>query len=316
MAEENQEVDQGALDAVQIAADEREARRIGWKPKEQFKGNPSGWVDATEYIRRGKEYIPIIQHTNRELQGKVSTLEQALQEQQRLNRANAKALEALEASQATTTAATLEQTREQLDDQIVAAHQAGDLKLELRLRDDRAEVAEQIRTAKTTAKPKGAGNGAGGSDNGGGGGSERPPFDITKAPEFVAFEEANPWFKEDPVMRAASLEIGKQLASEHKLDGMTPTERFDAIAQATKERFNYGDNPRRSAQPRVDSGAGAGAGGDTGTNGRRGKGFNDLPTDAQSACDRMGKRMIGPGKKFKDEASYRAQYAKDYFDLP
>src|ERR1044071_9486753 len=37
---------------------EQEARRQGWRPEEEFDGNPKDWVDAVTYIARG----PVFKH--------------------------------------------------------------------------------------------------------------------------------------------------------------------------------------------------------------------------------------------------------------
>lgn len=50
--EENTESDKGI---------EAEAVSMGWAPKEKYRGDPSRWIDAKEYVRRGREHIPIMQ---------------------------------------------------------------------------------------------------------------------------------------------------------------------------------------------------------------------------------------------------------------
>lgn len=69
--QEQQEQPQG----MQIdPAIEQEAVKTGWVPKEQFKGDPSKWRPADQWVERGREYIPFIKAEKRELEGKVSDL--------------------------------------------------------------------------------------------------------------------------------------------------------------------------------------------------------------------------------------------------
>lgn len=292
----------GEPTAQQRAADEAEARRIGWRPKEQFHGDPETWVDATEFLRRGKEYIPILRANNQKQEAEIGSLRERLEAAERLNNANQAALKQMQETQQEMTTGSLEAERDELTDQIAQAHEGGLIREELELRDRRTEVVAKIAKAKEKlAQTTANGNGQ---DTG----QQR---DFTKAPEFIQFEQDNPWFKEDEVMAAASVAIGRRLAAAGELEGLTPAQRFAKIAEATKKRFGYEDNARRGQAARVEGG---GASGESGS--PRGKSYSDMPAEAQQACDRAAKKLVGPGKKFKDEASWRKQYAQDYFSTP
>lgn len=49
-------------DAGQVAEPsiEDRARDMGWRPKEEFKGDESRWVDADTFVKKGEEILPII----------------------------------------------------------------------------------------------------------------------------------------------------------------------------------------------------------------------------------------------------------------
>lgn len=47
-------------DAGDNSAVETEAREMGWRPKEEFKGDPEKWRPADEFVQRGKEILPIV----------------------------------------------------------------------------------------------------------------------------------------------------------------------------------------------------------------------------------------------------------------
>lgn len=46
---------------------EAEAKAEGWTPKEEWKGDPTKWVDATTFVKRGEEILPIVNAKNRKL---------------------------------------------------------------------------------------------------------------------------------------------------------------------------------------------------------------------------------------------------------
>ena len=51
------------------------AEDMGWTPKDQFKGDPSKWLPAAEFVRRGEEFVPFLKATNKKLDAKVHKLE-------------------------------------------------------------------------------------------------------------------------------------------------------------------------------------------------------------------------------------------------
>lgn len=68
--------DEGAQDGAGAAPErdyEAEARQHGWTPKEEFKGDPSRWVDATTFVERADQVMPLLkkqnEHLKREMEG-------------------------------------------------------------------------------------------------------------------------------------------------------------------------------------------------------------------------------------------------------
>ena len=53
---------------------ETEARRHGWTPKEEFKGDPDKWVDAETFARRADEVMPFLKKQNNALKGEIRDL--------------------------------------------------------------------------------------------------------------------------------------------------------------------------------------------------------------------------------------------------
>lgn len=62
-------------DAPQNEEVERVARANGWKPKEQFKGNPDDWADAATFVARGLENPAILAKQNKILTDRFDHLQ-------------------------------------------------------------------------------------------------------------------------------------------------------------------------------------------------------------------------------------------------
>lgn len=280
-----------------------EATKMGWKPKEEFRGAPERWTDAETYVKKGEEYLPLIKASNRNLQESNDALNTRLTELERINRANAAALEAIQETNREQTVQNAARTIEEIAVQITDAREAGDVQRELALLREHQETTDKLAKAKVkpttiaTHTQTGGGNGA----------------DATQNPVFQQFLKDNPWWNADPVMRAASIEIQNQLVATGEISAATPAaERLEIVAEATKKRFNVKDNSRRGSTNRVEGGGGPGSGSSGTSNSGS---YNDLPADAKDACSRAAKRLVfGEGRKYKDVAAWQASYAKSYFE--
>ena len=53
---------------------ERDARRQGWVPREQFRGSDDEWIDANTFVQRGREINPILRANNDRLKSQIDSL--------------------------------------------------------------------------------------------------------------------------------------------------------------------------------------------------------------------------------------------------
>lgn len=60
---------------------EDKARRMGWKPQEEYKGDPNRWTDAESFVKVGEERIPVMKENYRKLEDKYQNLEQQVKAQ-------------------------------------------------------------------------------------------------------------------------------------------------------------------------------------------------------------------------------------------
>lgn len=288
----------GAADA----AIEERARRIGWSPKDEFRGDPEKWMPAKEYVDRGEQILPIMVERNRRLDDRLSKSERnekALRdqvteisgkldeavttfrefrtatsnvEQRAYDRAKAE-LEA-EQRQAVIDAdpAKYDKAKQQLDDLEKTAPKPPPT--EQRREPDRREEERREPERRVEAR--------------------NDQVEISETAKI--WVEGNPWFLSDKKAgRLATVLHGTNLA-----DGMSEADSLaDVRTQMETVRPDLFENPRRRAPASVES--------PSGNPPRRrangGRTFDDLPADAKSAYQRFHKQ---------DPKFTKEDYLRDY----
>lgn len=272
---------------------EVQARKMGWLPQEEFRGSKEAWKPADEYVRRGNEFIPFLQADRRRLEtelqqtnGKLSVLERTLAE-------TTETLKAFQEFRTELNKERVEERREQLVEGIKAARESGDVAAEEALREKLVDTKLALKEQPKVVAPQ-----------------QSSSTDVTQTPEWKQFVEMNPWWNDDPVMRAASVAIGQDLATKGELNGLSQSERFDKIAAATKRRFGVGEPPVRR-ESKVEGSRGGATGGSSSPTGQT---YADLPPDVKDGISRFESRLVGtkPGQ-FKTIAEYRASASAEYF---
>lgn len=282
---------------------EQKAQEMGWVPKEEFRGDEKRWMSAEDFVERGETFVPFLKKSNRELKGQIDSVTARNAELERMLRANTAAIEEMQEDNTVRNREAVAASRDELIEQIAAAREEGDTRKELTLMDQLQDTRDKLKEAAKKPAEK-----------------EAPistvsqPADYTKTPEWQQFKSENSWFDEDPVMRSASIAIGQQLAAEGGADwkALSASERFSQIAAATRKRFGMNDNSRRAGPSKVEGSRSSNSG--SGGGGSASRGYDSLPREAQEACDRAGQRLIGAGKKYKNQADQRTAYAKTYFE--
>lgn len=308
--------DAGVNSGPDPAAVEQRARNMGWRPKDEFKGDPARWTDATEFVRRGEDMIPYVKAENRSLKSQLEQQQQQIDNLQRTLKTNTEMLSKVETTVAATATSSLEAQRADLAERLRAARTDNDIAQELTIQDELYDVQQQIREAKAAArKPPAAAQPEGG--GGQSGGTAGPPQQLVAA--LREFESRTPWIDPkssdyDPVMTAAANAIMASERSAGALQGMDFAETFDHIARKTIERFGKAAGGRRQNPNRVESGGRTSGGGGGGGNSDRAS-YQDMPDDARAACDKYENRLVGEGKRFKDREAYRKDYAETFFRM-
>jgi hypothetical protein len=284
---------------------ETRAREMGWVPETEFHGDKTRWLDAEAYVKRGEEFIPFLRANNRKQEAEISSLKAKIEEQNKLLRANTAALTELAEANNATTREAVEESRRDIIGKLAEARREGDTETEITLTDQLEETNEKLRAAKTDSL-KGPNGSVIQSPTAVGATGE----DFTQRTEWKEFVAREPWVKEDPVMLAAANAIMIKMIADGEMTDLTPAQRFNKVAQATKKRFGISENPRREEPTRVEGTRSSGEG----SNNNEGNDYDSLPADARAACDKQAKdpRLVGKGKKYPDIAAYRKYYAKMY----
>jgi hypothetical protein len=277
--------DTGAPDTV---AAEREARSLGWVPKERFRGSDDQWVDADTFLRRGKEIMPLLKATNARLEGELASLRGETQELKTLLRTSTESIEALKKYHTEDTKRAVEREVTRLKAAIVQAKKDDDHEAEVELSDQLSDAKASLKeTPVTPAAPAPA-----------------PAAAAAPDPTFAAWAADNDWFGVDKRKTALALAIGQEL------NETTPSLKGKAFYERISEELEDTLGAPTKRASKVDS-SGGGRGGGGGRSG--GKTFADLPTDAREACAKFAEGLVGDGKAYKDMAAWQAAYAADYF---
>jgi hypothetical protein len=88
-ATEGQEQQQEEQQEVNTEVEDK-ARVMGWKPKEEYKGDPNRWTDAETFVKVGEERIPVMKENYRKLEDKFKNLEDKLTATQEFQKESSK----------------------------------------------------------------------------------------------------------------------------------------------------------------------------------------------------------------------------------
>lgn len=195
---------------------EDRALAMGWTPQSQFKGDPSKWVDAETFVKRGEEFLPFLKANNKRLE---QALERTRKDLERLAEFHSKTAER-EYQRA------LNDIQARLDE----AAAAGDVQ------GVRDATDELVQLSKDSA-PKGDARPAG-------------------AEEFEAWKGENPWFGTDRVMTAATVALADEVFAEGFTGKAQLKEVDRRLREQFPEKFAKPTNPNRQAPAAVEGAAG------------------------------------------------------------
>lgn len=268
---------------------EAEAKSMGWVPEDQFKGNKDHWVDAEEFVERGRKVLPILIANNkrqaRELLSrdqKIDTLAQQL--------ANATtAIEKLEKHYTEANKRAVQNAKESLRNELKQAREDNDVDAEDRILGKLEEIRDQERE------------------------EAKPPEKKTEAPKTPEIpDDMKQWYRENSWFGSPKPEDMKKskaiarIAEDMRDEGneLVGVEFMNEALRIYEEQVG---EPTRQPTQKVETPSSRGGGRASS------KSFASLPKEAKDACLADAEDLVGPGKRFKTLDDWKTNYAKIYY---
>ncbi len=275
------------------------AREMGWRPKEEFRGDPEKWVDASTWVSRGENFIPILRSDRDANKRRADELETKLAETTRLLTESQEAIQGLKDFQTEFTLQRVKDAKREVLKRLRDARESGDPDAELRLEEELDELkAAERDAAKPAASPPPAPAPA----------PKPAAAPAAVDPEAAAWESRNTWFRQSPRKRGLVMGIAEEIANDPSAKHLKGKAFFDELDRRIADEPALSP-PARGAK--VDGGRPTGG---TASEGAGGKTYADLPPEAKAACDSQGRYLVGPTKAYKDKKEWQDFYAKTYFE--
>lgn len=220
--------DESLLDSAAEAFD-AEARKQGWKPLAEFRGDPTRWVDAKTYVERGNTFLPFVQKERDELRGTVQRMSTQVTELRESNERSAaelvaarKDMQAMLAYTRRAEDAGYQRAIAELEAERRQAVQEGDVS-----RYDAAGARiESLERERATAAPPAAPEAA----------PQPEPKPQNRDPVVEAFVRDNEgWFLRDKTLNAAM--IAEDTAIQEAEPGLPRADQLERAKTAVMNRF-------------------------------------------------------------------------------
>lgn len=261
---------------------EERARRMGWVPKEEFRGDPERWVDADKFLERGQNELPILRENYRKLEGKFESMMETTQQMVRK-------LGEFDRNQREDRVQAHQQRVSELKAERDAAVSNGD--------EDRYKALnrqiDDLESKAPAPPPK---------DEGGAGTPQGPSPEFKR--EFDTWRGDNPWYGRDMQLTYEAEQVDAAVLR-HNPD-MPPAQRLAEVTRIVRERHpdkfkaGGGGGSQRNAGSPVEPGGG---GRPAGKRGQK-KTVTDLPPEAKQYHDKFVNR---------DKIMSSEQYLREYF---
>ena len=260
------------VENVEPNESEVKARRLGWVPQEEFKGNPEQWRDADAFLQRGEEIHGYLKADLDRLHTTLTAKDRELTEIRQT-------MEEFRKFHNETEARAYKRAIEELKQLKVTAIEQGD-------GGKVVEIDEQIDQLKEAQK--------------------KPTQEPTKNPsqvnqEYLDWLPSNRWYDEDKELQELADDFGEIVKKNNpNLVGKAFLEEVTKkVKKAAPDKF---ENPARSMSSVGTSSDNRAAS----SSGKKKKSYDNLPADAKAACDKFVKTI--PNYKVED---YLKDYAWD-----
>lgn len=233
---------------------EAEAAKYGWKPKDNFKRNPEGWIDAAKFLELPSTQVKMTRDINRRLEKELRDRDERLAR--------------IEATTQTAVQRIRDQERQAYEAKLAELQAAKRAAVEV---GDTAQF-DRLEAQQRAIQPP-------------------PPVPVSQSgpvPEVKAYLDETKWFK-DPDAFTFARELIDANPAVQKLDPMRQVKWAEAQLRNSGVFAHHFEAPApaKPAVSRVDAGGMGGA-----TSFRRTKGASDLPQDVRAVADSFVKEGI------------------------
>lgn len=256
----------------ELQAVEDRARRQGWRPKEEYRGDPSRWVDARTFVLRGEAELPILRERFRKIDTEFSATRTELNDvKKKLTEATEVLVEFRDMSRNAEQRAYDRAKDELRQRQREAVQEASPEKFDAAQRQIDA-LPQPAPVPPKRPEPVAAAVGA------------LPPG-AGPDPVTLQWINDNPWFNIDRPMHDYALYEDREIKME--FPGWSVAEQLAEVRQRTMDKFpeKFGNTRRRTPSAVAASAAPLPK--------TKGKTVKDLPDDAKAALERFKKQIPG-----------------------
>lgn len=285
---------------------ETEARQYGWSGRDKWRGDDASFVEAPEFLRRAKEHLPVVNSLLAKERQRVGELER----KQREYDANVQDLQKRLKAQDATHAKMLELQRVELMNRYdgekrqalaiedpAKRQQAYDAAQKREVEAIRGFVAAEKPIPDPVEQPRQ---------------QQGPQYNPDAKARGEAWLANEPWLK-DPATLAAAGTIQVPVELDFNVD---PEGHLNYVKAEMEKRFpgvtGTSAQPARLNGTRQSSVEGTGSRGGSRT--PKVKGYNELPSEAKSACERMISSKMVKTDPDAFKKSYAVNYWKEYGD--
>jgi hypothetical protein len=205
---------------------EEKALKLGWAPKDKFKGNPAEWRDAKDFYEKGELVLPLVKKQRDEARAEAAKASKRIAD--------------LESGMASFQKLVEEEGSRKVKEQIAAlkdvraaAVASGDDKA-FRAADD---AIDELKESQVKAKVE-----------------EKPVAKVESDPEFDKWKAENPWYDKDQAKKEYADQLGVYL---HNVKKMSRAEVLEAVANKIAEMEQETSGTARAGPQRGGQASGA-----------------------------------------------------------
>lgn len=249
-------VENGNETSSEPSQSEVKARRLGWLPQEEFKGDPEQWRDADAFLKRGEEIHGFLKADLDRLHGTITQRDREIVEMRQ-------AMEEFRKFHNETEARAYKRAIEELKALKAQAVEEGNGNKVVEIDDQLSQLKEAQHKKETIPEPK----------------TEQ----VNQ--EYLDWLPENRWYADDLELQQLADDFGEVIKKRQpNLVGKAfLNEVTKRVKEAAPDKF---ENPARKNTAVGTNSDSRPAGG------KRKKGYNDLPSEAKAACDKMVKQKL------------------------